>query len=238
MEQKQERGEVQDAFVLGGGSSLRDFDFNLLSGRLVIGVNDAFRLGVQIVPITIFGDATWWNRVKWDLEKYAKTGGVVYSVAPALMNIKLDWLRCKNRVPNGLGDGENLGWNNSTGAAAINLAVNLGARVIYLLGFDMTTAPDGRTTHWHNYHRAPTRPDSFQRFLRGMDALSVDLKRRHPGVKILNVTDGSSKLPYFDRVHPNLAFRKPEPELLPQPAPPLSELIKRRVRRKVKHGTD
>jgi len=67
----------QDAFIIGGGSSLQGFEFSKLVGKNVIGCNDAFRLGVEIVPWCLFGDSSFWRTHHLMLEEYAKKGGQV-----------------------------------------------------------------------------------------------------------------------------------------------------------------
>jgi hypothetical protein len=185
----------QDAFLIGGGSSLEKFPFASLDGKNTIGCNDAFRLGPDIVKICLFGDASFFHKFKWDLKSF---GGRVVTCAPALLTIQSGWLLQMNRDKHGLFEGNVLGWNFSTGAAAVNLAVTLGAKRIFLLGYDMGKRKDGKS-HWHN-HRHKMIPDaSYARFIQGFCRVYEALKKR-PAVQVLNVTDGSSQLPFFDRI--------------------------------------
>ena len=46
----------QEAFIIGGGPSLRDFDWSLLRDKNTIGCNNAFRLGPDICKICLFVD--------------------------------------------------------------------------------------------------------------------------------------------------------------------------------------
>jgi len=43
------------AFILGGGPSLNDVDFDLIKNRRIIGVNNAYQLG-DWVDVCWFGD--------------------------------------------------------------------------------------------------------------------------------------------------------------------------------------
>ncbi len=89
-----------------------------------------------------------------------------------------------------------MGWNYSTGAAAVNLALSLGAVRIFLLGFDM-----GKTkgkSHWHDEPRN-VRDEAYLRFLKGFRSVYHELKK-FPSVRVFNVTDGSSYVPLADRV--------------------------------------
>jgi len=184
----------QDAFLIGGGSSLAGFDFSILKQCNVIGCNDAWHLGEEIVKICLFGDASWWERNKQDLKQFK---GRVVTCAPTLLPLQLSWLWQMERIRDGLHEGHVLGWNYSTGAAAINLAVTLGATRIFLLGYDL--GPQNGKVHWHSYAFKPPNIEAFIRFTRGFTTLAQSLKRR-PDVRILNVTDGSSKLPVFERI--------------------------------------
>jgi len=188
----------QDAFIIGGGSSLRTFEFKVLKGKNVIGCNDAFRLGADIVKICIFGDAPWFHKVKWDLDNFK---GRVVAISNDIEPYKrIPWLLQMEREPHGLSlTPGHLAWNYSTGAASVNLALTLGAANVYLLGFDMDKSPTTGDTHWH-YHRGTRTPaSSFERFLGGFAALYDGLKK-FPNSKVFNVTDGTSKLPHFQRM--------------------------------------
>lgn len=185
----------QDAVIIGGGPSLKDFDFSKLKGRNTIGCNDAFRLGSEVVKICLFGDASFFHRSKWDLERFT---GRVATVAPALKNINLPWLHQLTRQREGLHADGSIGWNHSTGAAAVNLALALGAVRIFLLGFDMGKRTDGKT-HWHTHNLKPIEEESYRRFIKGFGWIERDLAK-FPEVKVCNVTDGTSRLPYFTRL--------------------------------------
>lgn len=185
----------QDAFVIGGGSSLRGFDFKQFIGLHTIGANDAFRLGHDIIQFCIFGDSSWFQCAKWDLERYK---GRVVCLAPSLYKARLEWLLQMERVKNGVGSGHKLGWNYSTGAAAVNLAASLGASRIFLLGFDMVVR--NHESHWHNWRKKVTQEESFLRFLKGFSILEKGLKVSHPEVQVFNVTDGDSRLKCFETI--------------------------------------
>jgi hypothetical protein len=98
------------------------------------------------------------------------------------------------RIKNGFGTGDTLGWNYSTGAEAINLAITLGAVNIYLLGFDLVRI--GGKSHWHEHNLTVTGRDSFERFKKGFRELAVEVKARS-NASVFNVTDGTSGLDCF-----------------------------------------
>lgn len=182
--------QYQDCFIIGGGPSLSGFDFGLLRGRNVIGTNDAFHLGGDIVTINAFADAGWWHRNKWVLEKF--TGRLVTN-APSLVGFNTPKLLHMKRERDGIHTGDTLGWNYSTGAMAINLAVSLGAQRVFLLGYDLSNTQTGRS-HWHEHNRKLVAAGAFERFQRGFRRIATDLR---DGVDVVNVTDGTSKLTCF-----------------------------------------
>ena len=185
--------EGQDAYLIGGGPSLTGFDFSRLAGSNVIGCNDAFHLGAEIVTFCIFGDPSWWQKVKWELEKFE---GRVVTNAPTILPYKVPGLLKMLRERDGIHSGSTLGWNYSTGAAAINLATSLGAHRIFLLGYDLGNA--GSKSHWHAHNGKVTQDYAFKRFMRGFDMVKQHLPE---GVEVLNVTDGTTKLEAFPKIN-------------------------------------
>lgn len=188
--------EGQDAFLIGGGPSLSEFDFSQLKGRRVIGCNDAFHLGPEIVSYCVFGDCSWIYRKKWEI---SESGVELVTCSPTLLNFKFPRLRAMRRKMHGIGSGDTVGWNYSTGALAIDLARMLGARQVFLLGYDMSN--QGNKSHWHRHNGKTVQAYSFDRFLRGFSDLSQALKIV-PDFQVFNVTDGTSRLDVF----PSMTF--------------------------------
>ncbi len=177
----------QDVFIIGGGNSLKLFDWNLLKSELTIGCNDAYKHGSEITKLCIFGDLKWFNVHKQELLKYE---GVLFTNAPSLCQKNLDWVWTMDRNPKGLHK-DALGWNGNTGAAAINLALLLGAKRVFLLGFDMHLSKGGKS-NWHDNNIDKPDAEIYPKFLEGFDKLYVDLPKKFPEAKIFNVTDNSS----------------------------------------------
>lgn len=190
--------EGQPCYVLGGGPSLQSFPFESIAGEFVLGCNAAFNLGVDTVPITVFGDASFLPKHQEGLEAYVEAGGWVVTNSSRLKKSIPPWLRQMKKVLKGLAlDG--LGWNGNTGASAINLALLLGADPIYLLGYDMGPDSQGKS-NYHNHYRSHTiHPSTYPRFLRGMEVVARDLLRLFPGRRVINLEDGSSRLPTFPK---------------------------------------
>lgn len=184
----------QAAYLVGGGSSLRGFNFELLRGRNTIGANHAFGLGADIIKFVVFADKDWFDKVKHDLKKYT---GEIVSLSTGLQDLNLPWIHKMNRVKDGLQMKDyDLGFNHSSGAIMINLAARLGANPIYLLGYDLSF-DERKRSHWHAHYTAPSRPDSFIRFQRGFSILKQSMDRQRPDIKVINVinmTNGTSNL--------------------------------------------
>ncbi len=184
----------QDVFIIGGGGSLEKFDWSLLKDKLTIGCNDAYLHGKDICKICIFGDTKWFGKHKPQLAQYK---GVVFTNAPKLYKSKVEWLWVMQRNSSGLHE-KALGWNFSTGAAAVNLALLLGAKRVLLLGFDMQLARNGKP-NWHQNNLDKPNPEVYLKFVRGFERVASDLKRKYPDVEVINVTDNSN-LDVFPKV--------------------------------------
>ena len=81
--------------IIGGGSSLKKFDWSTLEDRLVIGCNDAYKHGHKICDICFFGDINWWREHKERLEKYE---GTVVTRRIGTMKSFILKLCCLNRI--------------------------------------------------------------------------------------------------------------------------------------------
>jgi hypothetical protein len=140
----------RSVFVLGGGPSLRSFDARCLDGRLVVVTNEAFQIKPDSHAL-VFVDIHWWQRRREDV--LAAFRGRVVGRGP------YDWQYRKDGVT-GCGyrreeywsqDPRILGGKNS-GLAAINAAALMGAKRIFLLGFDMQQT--GGRSNFHRLHPA------------------------------------------------------------------------------------
>ncbi len=196
----------QDAYIIGGGPSLKGFDWGLIRGKNTIGCNSAFILGSEIVKINIFADYDWWLRI--GSEEGSHYGGMMVGCCPRLKKEKVQtpWLLTMDRHGDSSGLGtKDLGFNGNTGSLAINLALILGARRVYLLGFDMKVKfedpPVGEKfrVNWHNLRHETGSLDSYQRFIKAFSTVARDLPIKFPGCEILNVTDDSD-LPHFPKI--------------------------------------
>ena len=154
-------------FIVGGGPSLKHFDWTKLKGHRTIGVNRAFE---RFDPTIIFSmDTRFFN---WMInDKYAtlvsdgseakakfltstayKVWLCTYTLelpkdiflVPVVKNYFYGKRNFTFSMQEGIGHGDNSGY------AALNLAVCLGANPIYLLGFDCQH--ENGKSHWHEGH--------------------------------------------------------------------------------------
>lgn len=179
----------QDVFIIGGGHSLESFDFSLLEPEdiFTIGCNDAYVRGSDVCNICFFGDHKWWKEHKERLEQFK---GAVFTNVPQLQNDKTSWLWIMGRHARGL-SADALGWNKNTGSGAVNLALLLGAKRVFLLGFDMHLSRNGKS-NWHANNLDKPNKNVYLGFIRGFERLARDLPVKFPGREITNITDNSS----------------------------------------------
>ena len=146
--------------IVGGGASLRDFDFGLLKGHVVIGTNRAFDYP-NVGCVTFIDEQFHRWASKGELKNVSERGWADYSglkvrCGPRAGGFAVSGWDETFTYPkrhmdpyvlpgsiNGIGRGA------STGFAALNMAVALGARKIALLGFDMKGDGKGKQAWFH-----------------------------------------------------------------------------------------
>ena len=207
--------EDGDVWIIGGGPSVtKQFGIpdkvvqSVLSGaspasvyspymesihkKHVIGINVAFLLG-DWVEMAFFGDGGFFNQYFKQLTKFK---GILVSCNPDVQ--KYEWVKYLPKDSRGRGISENpkmVCWNNNSGAAAISVAANAGAKRIILLGFDMKL-DDRNFQHWHNLYGKGNELDQrrlqhlpFDRHLRGFAPIKQDAKIRN--IEIINASPDS-----------------------------------------------
>ena len=172
-------------FILGGGPSLRGFDFSRLAGRRVIAVNEAIK-HYPAADLLYFWDDPWFRANEaLVLARHGLTATGSRAAAmqePRLCYIQLDARAPLQRSAQAVRKGR------SSGHTAVALAVACGAARAVLLGYDMRPV-DGRS-HFHDSYamRDPDRMSgewlpAFDGWCSG--ALAV-------GCEIVNATPGSA----------------------------------------------
>jgi len=180
-------------YIIGGGPSLKGFDFRKLRGCRTIAINKAliYHAGADVVYWTDGRFYTWFKNEVDNYQglKFALKAGSQYTSDIQVL---------RKGKPYGLEeDPETLAHGFNSGYAAINLAYHLGAAKIILLGFDMSN--DGTQTHFHDGY--PTRGAGdhiyIDKFLPGFKQLDSELKAK--GVTVLNASP-YSRLNIFPKI--------------------------------------
>lgn len=192
-------------FIVGGGPSLKDFDFSLLRGHRTIGVNRAFE---KFNPTIIFSmDTRFLNWLYIGKYSVLKDGAEVTRKFKESRAYKV-WL-CTYVV--GLPDEifiirtfqnykaglraftfsmkDGIGHGNNSGYGALNLAVCLKANPIYLLGFDMKHESGG-VTHWHAGHPMRQKEKTVTGFIKFFERAGHALRGK--GISVVNLNPNSA----------------------------------------------
>lgn len=179
----------KEVFIIGGGSSLQGFNFSRLKNKDTIAVNMA-ALDVPNPTYCITADSNIFRKVqegyfknvettwvlvtnpnhctmKWQNGKFVHRNGFVYNLF--CMNIVI-----RNAGVEGIGFSFNdfkTGYN--SGFCGFQLAILLGYKKIYLLGFDLVS---GSKCHYHNRYKGKRTisDDAFRRFY---DNFAIALKK-------------------------------------------------------------
>jgi len=163
-----------------------------LQDKHVIGVNAAYLLGESIVDIVFFGDNGFYLSHQQGLADFK---GIKVCCQD---KVQRDWIK---NTPKDTNKSQGIttrygfvSWNGNSGAAAINLAYHLGAKRIFLLGFDMKLN-NKENEHWHdvygrNTNKRPPHKLPFARHLLGFPVIARDAKQL--GIEIINVNPNSA----------------------------------------------
>lgn len=188
----------QPCFIIGGGPSLVGFDFERLRGKgRVIAINRAFEF-IPFADILFFMDWKFYKRCHDLPEVYAKWqsfGG--HRAFLNLMGRKLDDVYSirslgRNGVSGSLGKG--LYHGNNSGVGALNLALCLRARPIYLLGYDMRH--EGGRSHFHGGYGPRSNEHTVRNFVREFERMAPRLGGRVREVINLNPRSGLKMFPF------------------------------------------
>jgi len=174
---------VNRMYIVGGGASLRGFDWSRLQGRRVIAVNRAFEMlpGAEAV---YFSDLRFWN---WNKDALLSHPGRKASCMRKLRHPEIDSYETTGISGLEINPGK-IRHGNSSGYAAINVAVHRGAKEIVLLGFDMRFI-DGHC-HWHDGYPVANVEKTFKKMIGYFDTLINPLKE--VGVSVLNANPDSA----------------------------------------------
>jgi hypothetical protein len=186
------------AIVIAGGSTVADYDVsNLLARGRVIGVNDASIHAAVHMALTM--DRLWleyrYKQLKFlmdcnKLEGVWARAGTTQNI-PEWQDLGFVWFERANTddFTHGL---RNLN-GSSSGTAAINLALSMGAEKIYLLGFDMKMRGEKRYWYpsypWITYSGG-TKPGVYNSWAKRFRHIRNQCHAR--GSRLINVTHDSA----------------------------------------------
>lgn len=174
-------------YIFGGGPSLRrlDWDKLLWVDKFIIAVNRAYEK-LPSADIVYFSDYRFWMRhraslllhqglkvtVAKELLKSVESGDIVRDDLDSTSVHAALWANPANhqqlhyhRITGTDGLDTTTGClrsGNNSAYAALNLAVNLGFKKIYLLGVDMRFDEHGRS-HWHNGYPEHNRESTYEK---------------------------------------------------------------------------
>lgn len=193
-------------FIVGGGPSLKDFNFDKLKGEIVITINRAMEY-VPSASMMVAQDAQvfgWYDndrqsdddtkkyftnevRQKWKdfkgLKVFINDGRFPY---PEDL-VVLDQIEDAN--PNWTAESfiGGIPRTSNSGLAALMLACSAGAKEVFLLGFDCKGV-DGETANFHGGYQHRHEEKVYQDFINGFNKWAPVLKKRS---KIVNLNPDS-----------------------------------------------
>lgn len=185
------KGET--VFIIGGGPSLKDFNFNSLKSKRTIAINKAILTYPQ-ADVAYWSDSRVYNWYKGDIDNFKGDKYTMKPYGPLTKDIRI----LKNCGKIGLElDPTGIRHGNNSGHAAVNLAYHLGASTIVLLGFDMRNV--GGESHFHDgYPTRKTRDAVYEKnMIPEFYSIAEDLKKRN--VTVINACPGSA-LTYFRKM--------------------------------------
>lgn len=185
-------GEV---YIVGGGPSLRGFNFDRLAGKTVLAVNDA----VAHIPwaSTLFSlDLRWIRERRSIIQSFL---GEVYLGVPEDYDFSnsipnVTYLRRIRDLP-GFSNKPycvHMGGGNS-GFGALNLAWLKKVRRIVLLGFDFSGA------HWHNGYSWDSMSNRYVTWARLVDDTAKQF--REAGIEVYNAISSRSRKSLLTQFH-------------------------------------
>lgn len=185
------KGET--VYLIGGGPSLKGFEWNKLRGKKTIAINKAIKFWPE-------ADAVYWTDGRvwtWLSKEISDFKGLKFTIRPH-RDYTEDIHILRRGIKYGLESSKDtLAHGNNSGYAAINLAIHLGAKRIVLLGYDMGN--DGKNSHFHDGYPVGATAENIYKnqFLPGFDILKEQIKGKD--IQIYNACP-TSKLNTFKKI--------------------------------------
>jgi len=184
-------------FLIGGGPSLKEFNFSKISNEFTIAINRAHEFIKDPSIIFFIDEEGFYDELmkggfgqealkKFNISQSIKIslnisgrnyGDNIYSI-PISKNPEMTF-----DLKEGIYDGGNSGF------AALNLAVCLGAKEIYLLGYDMKGDGKGRQAWFHDGYKRVGKERSYRDWIKHFKKVSHLLKQK--GIRVINLNHNS-----------------------------------------------
>ena len=209
LELKERDWEGEECFVIGGGSSLRDFDFERLreKGRVIV-CNKGF-LYTPFADLMICMDNDLYNDLNEGKivgeRRLGLKGGEIRKRFREFPGWKV-WIDAGNYYYDGVHFVfkrtdphvgkmiQGIYTGNNIGVGALMMSATLGCNPIYLLGYDMYHS---KHTHFHDGYSRKQALSHLNSFLKHFERIRGDLQKR--GIKVYNLNP-KSKLKGYPKI--------------------------------------
>jgi len=173
----------QDVFIVGGGPSLKGFDFARLKNKVTVAINDAMHVLPDATAL-YWADFPWVARNNDSLKSHPCKLRFM-GLANAKINDTLiqGGATVLNRVgTRGLDLNPDHVCGSNSGAHALNLVANMSPKRIILLGYDMRRFNDA--SHWHPTDLYVPQSVYDDRFAPCVDAMAGPIQTL--GIEVIN----------------------------------------------------
>ena len=169
---------MKTIYIVGGGPSLKTFNWNLLDGKTTLAINRAF----QVLPNSNYlywYDARVYNTYRSEIDNFTGQKFASRYIGQSPLNTTI------LEKPT----------TNNSGSEAILLAIKLGYKRIYLLGYDMRV--NKNESNWHNGYESGSNPTIYPKFIASFNKM---LSQIPADVEIFNCNPDSSLkvFPFID----------------------------------------
>lgn len=176
--------EGQDIFIIGGGPSLKNFDFSKLKSKFKIALNSAF-FGTD--PHAVFWMDSVWPAKNFDIlteypgykfcSKVSGSGYIKKNIKgianSTVLNKKSDY---------GFSHNIDEVCGNNSGAQCLNFVCNLKPHRILLLGYDMEFSKGH--SHWHSGYEISDASVYQNLFIPSINSMAKDIQ--HLNISVIN----------------------------------------------------
>ena len=199
----------ETAFIVAGGTSVKDLDLSKLRGRRVIVVNSSYE-SYPAADILFFADVRWFEEHKKEEAFWAFKGRRV-TVSRTIKDVEgrplLDRLT-RYPQPGLASDRSGAIAHRTSLQGAMNVAAHKGVARIVLLGADMRRGADG-VSHHHKPHKWKNRKGDVTWDVQMTQLVSVVEPLEKLGIEVINVSP-ISRIPWWPKMTLDDALKLPD----------------------------